>query len=137
MQSHETSRGAALQYFRKFLKDISRCEDLPGANAQGDSLVKPDLISKKWFSWSWKQTVRSLKKRCATSQSFENHSRKFHEAGRSAGPPEVVLFCELAKSYIFSLRIKHGQRENFQRLAIVVKPLYPKQRRVTLDTNPS
>ena len=30
---------------------------------------------------------------------------QIHEAGRSAGPPEVVLFCELAKAYIFSLRI--------------------------------
>jgi hypothetical protein len=32
---------------------------------------------------------------------------------------------------------KHGQRENFQRLAIVVKPLYPKRRRAALDPNPS
>ena len=65
---------------------IAFVEELPGANGRATPSSRRDLISKKRFSWSWKQTVHSAKKHCSTSRLYENPSLKFHEAGRSDPP---------------------------------------------------
>jgi mRNA interferase HicA len=68
---------------------IAFVEELPGANTQGATLEQARANFKDAvqlvlaFSWCWRRTGQLPRKRCATNQSFESHSRKFREAGRS------------------------------------------------------